>query len=605
MRSCDPPVFKQDTSLMTDFSTFDPTITAITAGLLLGLLWFSATRGAALMMFFQQEEYDNLRFIHWLKDKLAFDKAATAWFLGAALVSAILQAEMVAPLWQNLPFLLLLPLLFILAGVFSGAGRSLAAMRNNKKPLVRTDRVRRMLRVYHLLILGLLAALVWFASLAPYGASYHISYEENAASWLDRLEFMSLNHDWRLAIFALLAAALAQLLPFILVVTNKLLEPFEERVKARFRGEAVEKFATLSPQVVAITGSFGKTSTKHILSHILGAAAPTLATPGSVNTEMGITRVIREQLTPDHRYFVVEMGAYGPGSIARLCRLTPPDVALVTAVGAAHYERFKTLETVAKAKFEIAEAVFKKGGQTVVSTDGIPAHLLAERMSAVPGHYIKAGQNGDIALKNYSLTADGLVLTVEESGEETGEEQTLKIPLYGKHQAGNVLMAAATARALGLPWAAIKGALASVPQIRFRLEVSRSADAPTLINDAYNSNPIGFAAALECLDVLVKPTGRRILVTPGMVELGELHDAEHQRLGALAAKHADIVCVVTPDRIPSFLKGLEAANDGTTTVMTFQTQDDAEQWVKKNWTPADAVLFENNLPDLYEAEVRF
>ena len=433
------------------------------------------------------------------------------------------------------------------------------------------------------------------------GSTYSLSYDETAASWLDSFAFLNARHDWRFAAFAGLAVIFVQALPFLIIASNKLLEPVEDRIKAGFRNEAVEKFNKLQPKVVAITGSFGKTSTKHILAHILEAAAPTLATPGSVNTEMGITRVIREQLTPEHQFFIVEMGAYGPGSIARLCRLTPPDVALVTAVGAAHYERFKTLETVAKAKFEIAEAVFKKGGRAVVSTDGIPAHLLSERMEAVVGDYTRVGAEGDIKLEGYELTPDGLKITVIEDG----EEQVFLVPLYGRHQAGNVVMAAATARALGLPWAAIKGALASVPQIRYRLEVSRSADAPTLINDAYNSNPIGFAAALECLDVLVKEGGRRILVTPGMVELGALHDAEHERLGALTAAHTDIVCVVTPDRIPSYLKGLEGANDGTTTVMTFATQGAAEEWVKKNWQPADAVLFENNLPDLYESEVSF
>ena len=180
-----------------------------------------------------------------------------------------------------------------------------------------------------------------------------------------------------------------------------------------------------------------------------------------------------------------------------------------------------------------------------------------------------------------------------------------KRPLYGKHQAGNILVAAAAARAVGLPWAAIKGALASVPQIRHRLEVSRVSGQPTIINDAYNSNPVGFAYALECLDALVELGGRRILITPGMVELGSKHDAEHERLGMLAAKHCDVVLVVTPERIPTFMKGLESANAGNVTVMTYDTQEKAEDWAKRNWEAGDAVLFENNLPDLYEAEFSF
>lgn len=586
---------------MTDIAELDPIVATIAVVIGLGLLWFSSARGAALMMFFQQEEYDNTRFVVWLRDKRAWDKTASIWFLAAALLSALLQSDLSGDLLSAVPQIAFLPLLAMIAGCTFGVTRSASMLRNNKKPLVRTDRVKRILRIYYVLVLALVGLAFLLASWAPVGATYSVSYNEAAASWMDRLEFLSQSHDWRFPVLAALAFLIAQALPFLIIAANKFLEPVEERIKAGFRNEAVEKLAKLSPRVVAITGSFGKTSTKHILAHILQSAAPTLATPGSVNTEMGITRVIREQLTPEHQFFIVEMGAYGPGSIARLCRLTPPDVALVTAVGAAHYERFKTLETVAKAKFEIAEAVFDNGGRAVVSTDGIPAHLREERMSAVTGDYLLAGTTGDIQQKQYALTPDGLKITVEEEG----EEQVLTVPLYGQHQAGNIVMAAATARALGLPWAAIKGALATMPQIRHRLEVTRSSDAPTIINDAYNSNPVGFAAALECLDVLVDDGGRRILITPGMVELGDLHEAEHERLGKLTVKHTDIVCVVTPDRIPSYVRGLEAENDGTVTVMTFATQDAAETWVKSNWKAADAILFENNLPDLYEAEVRF
>ena len=443
--------------------------------------------------------------------------------------------------------------------------------------------------------------LILASKLSPKGSQFSISVETDSDSWLDMIGFVKVSYDWQIVAVATLLIGFAQALPFLLVFANKLLEPFEERVKAKFRQEAIDKFAELQPKVIAITGSFGKTSTKHILSHILGAAAPTLATPGSVNTDMGITRVIRESLTAEHQFFIVEMGAYGPGSIARLCRLTPPDVGLITAVGAAHYERFKTLETVARAKFEIAEATFANSGKMVVNKDGIEAGLLNERLHAVQGDYQLVGAEGDIKLKSYISTPDGVEVTIEAEG----EEHILKCPLFGEHQAGNVVTAAATARSVGLPWSAIKGALASVPQIRYRLEVSKSVSGPTLINDAYNSNPVGFASALETLDVLRENGGRRILVTPGMVELGAMHDEEHARLGALAAKHCDIILIVTPDRIPTFVKGLEKANDGSVTVMTFAKQEDAEKWAKANWKVGDAVLFENNLPDLYEAEVSF
>jgi len=565
------------------------------------LLWFIIERGLSLMMFFQQEEYDGPRFIRWLREKSGFDKTASLWLFAAIVMGIISQTLLVDNgSWMLGVFgYLIWPLMGF--GLLRGGFKSRQVRRASKKPLVLTARAKRILTVYLGLALVGVALLFFLTMLAPKGDHFAVNIEIESDSWLDMVALVHLSYNWQTVTGAIMLVVLAQALPLLLVVANKILEPFEERVKAGFRAEAEQKFALLSPKTIAITGSFGKTSTKHILAHILGAAAPTLATPGSVNTEMGITRVIREDLSEEHQFFIVEMGAYGPGSIARLCGLVPPDVGLITALGAAHYERFKTLQTVAQAKFELAEAVFSRGGSVVVNKDGMDPALLEERMAAVPGNYQVVGENGALSLEVCEQTKEGLTLTVRD---ET-EQHILKAPLFGKHQAGNILLAAACARALGLPWAAIKGALTSVPQIKHRLEVSQNSGQPTFINDAYNSNPVGFACALECLDVLVELGGRRILLTPGMVELGSKHDDEHERLGMLAAKHCDVVLVVTPKRIPTFMKGLEVENTGNVTVMTFETQGLAEDWAKRHWEAGDAILFENNLPDLYEANFSF
>jgi len=566
------------------------------------IVWFMLERGLSLTMFFQQEEYDGPRFLSWLKAKCGFDKTASFWLLLAVLsgvIAQILLAGTDDSLLGGAFGYVIWP--FIVIGLVRGSLRSRYLRRQSKKPLVLTARAKRILTVYLLLAAGL--SLLFFTAtlLAPKGEHFALNIEMESDSLFDIFAFVHLSYDWQTVMGALLLIGLVQSSPFLLVLANKILEPYEERVKAGYRDEALLKFAKLQPKTIAITGSYGKTSTKHILSHILAAAAPTLATPGSINTEMGITRVIREALTPEHQFFIVEMGAYGPGSIARLCNLTPPDVGLITALGAAHFERFKSLETVARAKFELAEAVFAKDGIAVVNADAVDKNLLQNRIEAVPGNYQLVGADTNMTIEAVSLDKNGLTVTISDHG----DQHILKAPLYGRHQAGNILLAAACARALGLPWAAIKGALASVPQIRHRLEVSINSGQPTLINDAYNSNPIGFASALECLDTLVSLGGRRILLTPGMVELGEKHAEEHERLGMLAAKHCDIVLVVTPERIPSFMSGLEAANRGNVTVMTFDKQEKAEAWAKRNWEAGDAVLFENNLPDLYEAECRF
>lgn len=565
------------------------------------LFWFVIERGRSLMMFFQQEEYDGPRFISWLKAKGGYDKTASAWLIAAIIMGIVSQVLLLREgSWLLGVFgYLIWPLMII--GLLRGGLASRKVRAQSKKPLVMTARAKRITTLYLALASTTAIILSLLVLLAPKGDHFALNIEVESDSWFDMFALVHLSYDWQTVTGALATLLLIQALPLFLVTANKMLEPFEERIKAGYREEAIEKFERLKPKTIAITGSFGKTSTKHILSHILGAAAPTLATPGSVNTDMGITRVIRETLTDEHQFFIVEMGAYGPGSIARLCRLTPPDVGLITALGAAHYERFKSLETVAQAKFELAESVFERGGTTVVNRDGMDPRLLEDRMNAVPGAYNLVGAESDLSIESCEQNKDGLVIQIKAEG----EQHILKAPLYGKHQTGNILLAAACARAVGLPWPAIKGALATVPQIRYRLEVSQNLGQPTLINDAYNSNPIGFASALECLDALVELGGRRILLTPGMVELGSKHDEEHKRLGMLAATHCDIVLVVTPERIPTFMEGLEAANRGNVTVMSFDKQEKAEEWAKRNWEAGDAVLFENNLPDLYEAEFSF
>lgn len=520
--------------------------------ILLYVLYF---RSKALMKFFQQEEYDNARFLKWFKQSKAYDKGASAVLLIS--FAGVLFTEY-AHIASGVTLLGL-----IIAHILSRR-----AIENSKKPLVNTDRVKRITRVYILINI--------FILLSIYVVSNNF-----------------------LTNFALEAFILLQSTPLLMVLSNKLLEPSENRVRAAFKAEADAKFAKLSPRVIGITGSFGKTSTKHILNHILSTAQPTLATPGSVNTIMGITRVIREQLKPDHHFFIVEMGAYGPGSIASLAAFTPPEVGLITAVGAAHYERFKSLETVARAKFELAENVFSHGGTMIVNSDGIDKTLLEDRIKSVPGPYKIVGEGQPFHLISVRMDEAG---THIELMDDDGTPQKLLIPLYGMHQAENTLLAVATARALGLPWSVIRGAMRNMPQIKHRVEVTKTEGQPIIINDAYNSNPIGFAAALDVLDIL-KRKGKRYLLTPGMVELGATHEQEHEKLGTLAAQKADIILAVTPDRIPSFVAAAKA--EKAADVHCFDTQEAAQTWLNAHITADDVVLFENNLPDLYEAKISF
>jgi UDP-N-acetylmuramoyl-tripeptide--D-alanyl-D-alanine ligase len=518
---------------------------------LFGFAVFAARRLLTYLHLFQQEEYDSRRFLRWIGENRGWDRRLSLVLLAAFAAQLILLA-----LVPEDVFVALAGLACLVAAAIERDPRKAA-----KKKLAMTARAK---RIYAIALV--LAALVGIAA-ALIGA---------------------LVVTWIVAV---------QLLPVTLIAANLLLAPAEIRVQRRYWNEARTKLDQLKPTVVAITGSYGKTSVKHIVGHVLETAAPTLITPGSVNTAMGIARVIRERLQPQHRYFVVEMGAYGIGSIRRLCALTPPHLGIVTAIGKAHYERFKSLDTVSHAKFELAEAARDNGGSVIVASDTLDfawPRQFVERHREIA---ITVGEDAaaDLVIDSVRQEKDGIVAAIR----WRGERYELRAPLYGLHHGRNIAVAFAAACSLGLPPEDIVASLRSTPQIAHRLEVKRQANGTIVIDDAYNSNPVGFASALELLDALRQPDGRRILVTPGMVELGAEHESEHARIGRLAAEHADVLVAVAPHRVAP----LEAAFHETAPqreVVSCAGFAEARAWLDRNLRGGDVVLLENDLPDLLE-----
>ncbi len=539
--------------------------------LLVTLGIFAVRRLSTYMRFLQQEEYDSRRFLAWLITHRAFDKRFTAIGFVAATGLMVVPAD-------------LMPRSVVLAAVLNLAFLGIAwrepnPTKHGKKKLALTARAKRILWLALVIAAMITAVTVNLSHIARSGSA--------GALWAITLAMV----------------VPVQLLPLTLIAAVKLLGPQEARVQRRFWHEAHDKLKSLSPTVIAVTGSYGKTSTKHVLAHILSTVAPTLATPGSVNTPMGIARIVREQLTQEHRFFVVEMGAYGRGSIKRLCDLSPPDQGIITAVGLAHYERFATLEAVFETKFELQDAVQAKGGTTVVAAEAVPKEPLAERAAQDSGIWTFGAGPGPgtrhFTVTESRQTEDGIELTIADGD----HAYALTAPVYGAHMADNIAASFALAVALGIAPNRIAAALKTMPQVRHRLEVQRQAGGVTVIDDAYNANPVGFASGLELLDLLAGDQGRRILVTPGMVELGAAHDEEHRRLGELAGRYADLALVILPDRIPTFLEGFQATAPEEAQLVVFSGFDTARAWLEERLTAGDVVLLENDLPDLYEARI--
>ncbi len=534
------------------------------------IIAFIAFAGKRLMNYLhslQQEDYDNARLGGWIMHNKVFDTRVS--FLLLIIASLSLFTSISVFIISSGIFLI-----FIFAAYFEKDPR-----KHSKKALVLTKRASR-----------ILIASIAYSSLFSIICAYFLS--------------------------PILWIAMVQLIPLMLIIGNASLAPKESAIQKKFYNEARAKLEEINPIIIGITGSYGKTSVKHILGHVLKNSAPTLMTPGSVNTLMGITRIIREQLNPNHKYFIVEMGAYGEGSIASLCELTPPNFGIITSIGHAHYERFKSLEAVVKAKYELAESVIRQHGKMIVHEKTLKfEHSRNIRHKAMdsfvacgePHNPTKKPKNGqefsylapdDLKILSIEQTPKGLCVNIK----FRDEKYTLRAPLYGIHHGHNIALAFACAITLGMDAKDIKTALASTPQINHRLEVKRQVDKTTIIDDAYNSNPPGFRSALHVLGVLSKDAGRAILITPGIVELGAAHNDVHKTLGILAAEICDIVIVINPNRIPTFIEGFHSKNaeQHGKIIKEFDHFEDAQEWMFKNKQAGDVILLENDLPDIYE-----
>ncbi len=406
---------------------------------------------------------------------------------------------------------------------------------------------------------------------------------------------------WRIGIFLF-----SELTVPILVVSSYLIWPLEQMINNAYLRDARKRIRKLQPKIIGITGSYGKTSTKYILHQILSQKYITLMTPDSYNTPMGICKVIRGDLLPTHEYFIVEMGAYKRGDIRELCRLAPPEIGILTAVGPQHLERFKSLENTARAKYELIEAL-PTDGLAVINVDNEICAGLANKTDRVPviryGLEYNMNGNSTISLKtsNIKQSEKGLTFTVEDEKERSVEITTR---LLGKHNVSNILAAMTVSLNCGMSLKEIQDALLRLEPVPHRLQLIAGGAGVTVIDDSFNSNPEGAKAALEVLsDFVSEKNGKKVLVTPGMVELGELEYEENKRFGSEAAKVCDLVILVGPTRTVPIKAGLKDDNYPEQQILVVANLKEAQQHLEKRLKPGDVVLFENDLPDNYDETV--
>ncbi len=439
------------------------------------------------------------------------------------------------------------------------------------KPLVYTGRARRLTAAA-----GAPALAVWVGGLAA-----------SLASGLTVPALVAL-----LVLVACIPAA-----PWLLAGANRALAPLQCRIDGRFVTSAQRRLEQWRPLTIGVTGSYGKTTVKFCIGAVLARQQPTLVTPESYNSYLGVVRTINERLSQEHQAFVVEMGMYRAGDIAELCALVRPRIGVITAIGPVHLERLGSLDAIAAAKGELAEAL-GPDGQLVLNGDDPRCRALAARSDAPVTLY--GIESSDAAVRALDVALqDGRTTFRLALG---GEEATVVARLLGVHNVSNLLAAAAVGHCVGMSLADIVAGLETIEPPPHRLEPIRNERAGiVVIDDAYNSNPAGAQAALEVLRE--HPARRRILVTPGMVELGELEQELNERFGRQAAEVCDHVILVGPRRTRPVAAGLRAGGLGDAAITVVLDLAAATSALRELTRAGDVVLFENDLPDTYAEQV--
>ena len=393
------------------------------------------------------------------------------------------------------------------------------------------------------------------------------------------------------------AVALALLvMPIMMLTANLVNKPLEAAIARWYYNDAKRILRSMPDlKIIGVTGSFGKTSTKHYLYRILSERYNVLMTPGNFNTTLGVIRTVREHLKHHHQIFIVEMGAKQVGDIKEICDLVHPTIGVVTAVGEMHLETFGSVENVLRTKFELIDSL-PADGLGVINMDSEPIATAKLNLSCRMISYSVENKVADYRAEQINYTPSQTTFAIK-SGATLREGYSTH--LVGRGNILNLLAAVAVADALQVPEAQQKRAMRQIEQIEHRLSIKRTAGGITIIDDAYNSNPAGAKMALEVLRDF-NTEGRKIVVTPGFVEMGDSQYRNNKELGVNIAVAADIAIVVNRVNREAIVAGLTEAGFDAMNIVQTDSFAEASAYLATTMRAGDVILYENDLPDSFK-----
>ncbi len=521
----------------------------------------SLLAGRSLMHYFQLESYQFPGYLRTLRRNLGRallpGLIMTVYLTLLLLIHRSIDRFLAESSLLRIPVAIAALALAVLGGMWC---RSIMQVKKAKKPFVVTMRVKRTYAVTAMLF-TVLCAIVGFVLTGSEPRLYFIG------------------------LFPLL-------LPIWIALGGLLAWPIEKLVSEMYFRDAQKKLAARPDLIrIGITGSYGKTSVKFILGTILQEKFQVLVTPSSFNTPMGVTRIIREKLMPAHQVFVAEMGARHVGDIKELCRLVHPLHGVLTSVGPQHLDTFHTIERIKSTKYELMDAIPDGGCCFFPDDQAICRELFDKTRKEKRLCSIHQTDDADVWATDLKVSPSGSSFTLHTMSESVRCETRL----LGEHNIQNIILAATVGLHLGMSLKQISRGISRIAPVEHRLQLIPSTGI-TIIDDAFNSNPRGAHAALH---VLRDFPGRRIIITPGMVELGEGEAEFNHAFGMEMAGCVDVAILVGKKHTAPIARGLKEAGFPKENLFIAATLDEATAILRQIGRPGDVALFENDLPDNY------
>lgn len=432
-----------------------------------------------------------------------------------------------------------------------------------KKPLVITSRIKRLITtetIIYLIVMGIMI--------------YNYS-------------------DKCVPIYLLIIGLMNYFSYFMVWLANKINIPVEKCVYLHYKSMAMKKLKTMNIPVIGITGSYGKTSSKNIINDILSVKFNCFATPQNFNTPYGLIRSINNYLDKFNDMFIAEMGAFKVGEIRTTCKLMNPTHGVLTTIGEAHLESFGSRENIQKGKFELIESL-PKDGIAVLNADDEwqKSYKLKNNKCRVLWIGIN-DTSADVVATNIRLSSTGTDFDVKFKDDD--ELYAFHTRLLGKHNVYNLLAGILLGHEFGMNINELRRGVGSVKPIEHRLELKKSGTI-NIIDDAYNSNPVGSKMALDVLKLM---PGLKIVVTPGMIELGDKQYELNKKFGEYIADAADYVILVGKEQTKPIYDGLIEKGYDKDKISVINNVVDAFTIMRQLDTGNTYALLENDLPDLF------